>query len=89
MKKPKHTGPPLSIIPVPECSPFAMVNGQWFLAMVQVAGRYQLGNWEKPYSLFDLDIDPLETTNMIDKYPEVAERLTTEVNRIRNNGSSK
>ncbi len=43
----------------------------------------------KPYFLFDLENDPSETTNVIEKYPEVAQRLEAKLDEIRENGRSR
>ncbi len=43
----------------------------------------------KPYFLFDLKNDPSETTNVIEKYPEVARRLEAKLEAIRKSGRSR
>lgn len=43
----------------------------------------------KPYFLFDLENDPSETTNVIEKYPEVAQRLEAKLGAIRKSGRSR
>jgi arylsulfatase A len=45
--------------------------------------------FSKPYFLFDLETDPSETTNVIETYPEVAERLEAKLETIRNSGRSR
>ena len=45
--------------------------------------------FEKPYFLFDLERDPSETTNVIEKYPEVAKRLTEQLEAIRQSAGSR
>jgi len=71
---------------------FAIRDGKWAMVFGNGSGGREVPigkNWEKPYSLFNLDIDPMETTNVIDEHPEVAERLTSQMDRILNNDSSK
>jgi hypothetical protein len=42
--------------------------------------------FEKPYFLFDLETDPSETTNLIERHPEIAEQLTEKFEAIRQGG---
>ena len=45
--------------------------------------------FKKPYTLFDLENDPAETTNVIEQHPEVAQRLTEKLETIRQSGRSR
>ena len=44
--------------------------------------------FEEPYFLFDLERDPSEKENLIDRYPEVAKQLTDKLNTIMSSGRS-
>ena len=60
-------------------------DGKWKLhvphqyrSLVKVGNDGQPGTYEQKLiglSLFDMENDPLETTNVIDKYPEIVSRL--------------
>ena len=45
--------------------------------------------FEQPYFLFDLESDPSETINVLDKHPEIAERLTEKLHTIMQSGRSR
>ena len=67
---------------------FAIREGKWKMVFANGSGGREvpIGTpWEKPYSLFNLEIDPSETTNLIDKYPQVAKRLAEKMDIIKNN----
>lgn len=57
---------------------FAIRDGQWKLILSNGSGGRAQPKGKPgggPYQLFDILADPSETTNLICKYPEVAERL--------------
>jgi arylsulfatase A-like enzyme len=59
---------------------FAIRDGKWKLVLGSGSGGRQDPRgkrWEQPYHLFDLDADLGETTNLIDRYPEQAQRMET------------
>ena len=45
--------------------------------------------FEKPFFLFDLENDPAETTNVIERFPDIAERLWRRLEAIRTSGRSR
>ncbi|MEX2567578.1 MAG: arylsulfatase [Cyclobacteriaceae bacterium] len=71
---------------------FAIREGKWKMIFGNGSGGRQIPEgqpWEKPYHLFNLEIDPSETTNVIDQYPEVAKYLSERLDKIRMGKSSK
>ena len=71
---------------------FSLREGKWKMVFGNGSGGREkpAGKpFEKPYFLFDLENDPSETTNLIDKYPEIATRLEGQLNTIMNNGRSR
>jgi arylsulfatase A-like enzyme len=71
---------------------FAIRENNWKMVFSNGSGGREvpIGTpFEEPYSLFNLEFDPSETTNVIDQYPDVAKRLTEELNAIRNNHGGK
>ena len=71
---------------------FSLRDGKWKMVFGNGSGGREkpVGKaFEKPYFLFDLERDPTETTNLIDKYPQVAKRLQEQLNTIMNNGRSR
>jgi arylsulfatase A-like enzyme len=71
---------------------FAIRDDKWKMVFGNGSGGREVPvgkPWEKPYTLFNLEIDPYETTNLIDQNPTIAKRLTDEMNRIRNGHGSK
>lgn len=71
---------------------FAIRFAQWKL----VAGKGSGGRgwpkskpFDKPYQLYDLATDPSETTNLIEKNPEIAAALEAELIKIRESGRSR
>ena len=72
---------------------FAMREGKWKLILSTGSGGRQKPKgtkFEKPYQLYDLEKDPGETTNLIDKHPEVADRIEKAFEKIaRNHKTSK
>lgn len=71
---------------------FAIREDKWKMVFGNGSGGREVPigkNWEKPYSLFNLEIDPLETTNLINEYPDIAKRLNEKMDKIRDNQSSK
>lgn len=70
---------------------FAIRDGNWKLVLGNGSGGRQAPKgkpFEKPYHLFDLSKDIGETTNLIEKHPEVATRLEAELEKIRESGRS-
>jgi len=71
---------------------FAIRDGRWKLVAGNGSGGREkpVGEpFKKPYALFDLSEDPAEQNNVIDKVPEVAERLEAELESIREAGRSR
>ena len=71
---------------------FSLREGRWKMVFGSGSGGRQkpVGKpFEKPYSLFDLEADPSETTDVIERFPEVAERLTGKLETIRQEGRSR
>lgn len=71
---------------------FAIREGKWKMIFSNGSGGREvpIGKpWQQPYSLFNLEIDPSETTNVIDDYPGIAASLTEKMDEIRNSQSSK
>jgi len=66
---------------------FAIREGNWKMIFGNGSGGREIPigeNWEKPYLLFNLETDPSETTNLVETYPDVAKRLSGEMDRIKN-----
>ncbi|MBN1844422.1 MAG: sulfatase-like hydrolase/transferase [Sedimentisphaerales bacterium] len=71
---------------------FSLRDGKWKMVFGNGSGGREqpVGKpFQKPYFLFDLERDPAETTNVIEKYPDVAERLEKQLERIRNHPASR
>ncbi|HYW81309.1 MAG TPA: arylsulfatase [Thermoguttaceae bacterium] len=71
---------------------FAIRNGQWKLVLGNGSGGRQSPRgrpFERPYHLFDLSKDRSETTNLIEKHPDVAEQLETTCEEIRSGGAGR
>jgi len=71
---------------------FALRQGKWKMVFGNGSGGRESPRgkpFEKPYFLFDMEEDPSETTNVIDEYPQVAQRLTESLERIRTTGRSR
>ncbi|MAG93770.1 MAG: Cerebroside-sulfatase [Planctomycetaceae bacterium] len=57
---------------------FAIRDGKWKLVLGSGSGgreRPAGKRFERPYHLFDLDVDPRETTNLVETHPQIARRL--------------
>ncbi len=70
---------------------FAIRDGKWKL----IAGNGSGGRanpkgspFQRPYQLYDLSSDIGETTNLVDKHPEVVKRLEQQLEAIRESGTS-
>ena len=70
---------------------FAIRDGNWKL----IAGNGSGGRakpkgtpFERPYQLYDLASDISESTNLIDKHPQLAKRLEQQLESIRQSGTS-
>ncbi|NCF89147.1 MAG: Cerebroside-sulfatase, partial [Verrucomicrobiaceae bacterium] len=71
---------------------FAIREGKWKLVLGNGSGGRETPKgkpFEKPYSLWDLEGDASEATNVIEKYPDVAKRLEEACLKIRNGGRSR
>lgn len=70
---------------------FSLRDGKWKMVFGSGSGGREKPTgkaFEKPYFLFDLESDPSETTNLVDKYPKIAKRLEHRLETImRNSGS--
>ena len=71
---------------------FSLRDGKWKMVFGSGSGGRQQPRgkpFEKPYFLFDLEKDPSETTNVIEEYPQVAQRLTERLETLRSSGRSR
>ena len=71
---------------------FAIRDGKWKLVLGNGSGGRQQPRgkaFKKPYQLFDISTDPSEKTNVIDEYPDVAQKLELACHRIIDNESSR
>jgi arylsulfatase A-like enzyme len=71
---------------------FAIRKDKWKMVFGNGSGGRQVPtgkSWEKPYFLFNLEVDPSETTNIIDQYPGIAKKLSDNMDVIRKGKSSK
>ena len=71
---------------------FAIREGKWKLVLGNGSGGRETPKgkpFEKPYCLWDLEADPSEATNVIEKYPDVAKRLEEACLKIRDGGRSR
>ncbi len=70
---------------------FAIREGKWKLILSSGSGGRQkpVGKpGSKPYQLYDMEKDPNETTNVVEKFPEVAQRLESLLKRFQKEGRS-
>ena len=71
---------------------FAIRDGKWKLILGNGSGgRAQPRGkpFEKPYQLYNLSTDIAEAADLIDERPEIAERLTQQLQTIRDSGRSR
>jgi arylsulfatase A-like enzyme len=71
---------------------FSLRDGKWKMVFGNGSGGREkpAGKpFEKPYFLFDLENDPSETTNIIDRFPEIARRMTEKLEKIMENPGSR
>lgn len=71
---------------------FAIRDGKWKLIFSTGSGGRQRPKgapFGKPYRLFDLAADPSEATDVARKHPDVVERLTRALEKIRTGGRSR
>jgi arylsulfatase A-like enzyme len=71
---------------------FSLRDGKWKMVFGSGSGGREkpVGKpFEQPYFLFDLESDPSETLNVIDKHPEIAQRLTEKLQTIMHSGRSR
>lgn len=71
---------------------FAIRKDKWKMVFGNGSGGRQVPTgkpWEEPYSLFNIEIDPSETTNLFNEYPDIAKSLTDNMNKIRYEKHSK
>jgi alpha-L-fucosidase 2 len=68
---------------------FALRDGPWKMVFGSGSGGREQPRgkpFERPYMLFNLDTDPGETDNCIDRHPEIAARLEAALERVRRQG---
>jgi arylsulfatase A-like enzyme len=68
---------------------FAIRDGKWkYIATSGSGGRGfpQSQAEEQPGQLYNLHEDPVESVNLMDRFPEVAKRLEAELHRIQAGG---
>jgi arylsulfatase A-like enzyme len=71
---------------------FALRDGPWKMIFGNGSGGREkpAGKpFEKPYTLFNLESDPSETSNVIEQHPRIAARLTQQLEVIRTSHSSR
>lgn len=71
---------------------FAIRDGKWKLVAGNGSGGREAPRgkpFTKPFQLFDLSADIGETNNVAEQYPEVVERLTDQLEKIREAGRSR
>ena len=71
---------------------FAIRDGKWKLVAGNGSGGRQSPKgkpFARPYQLFDLGVDPGETTNVIQQHKDIADWLETTLEKIRNSGRSR
>ena len=71
---------------------FAIRDGGWKLIAGNGSGGRQAPKgkpFARPYELYNISTDIGETKNVIDEHPEIAKRLETKLEDIRNNGRSR
>ena len=71
---------------------FAIREGKWKLIAGNGSGGREKPSgkaFAKPYQLYDLDADPGETTNLIDKHPERAAAMEAALTKLRESGRSR
>ena len=71
---------------------FAIREGKWKLILGSGSGGRGVPKGkidERPFQLYDMVADRSETTNLIDKHPEVAQRLEKEMARLMEAGRSR
>ena len=73
---------------------FAIRDGKWKLCLCPGSGGWSTPRRGKEAAnaprtqLFDLDADPLESNNLVNQHPEIAERLTKQMQAFVDNGRS-
>ena len=71
---------------------FAIRQGPWKLILGSGSGGRGIPKskpGDKPYQLYDMDEDISETTNLVEKHPEIADRLTQLMQQYRESGRSR
>lgn len=71
---------------------FALREGPWKMVFGNGSGgreRPRGKPFERPYSLFDIEMDPAETTNIVERHPKLAERLETRLKVMMDSGTSR
>lgn len=82
--KPAKTRPP--VVHHSAAGMFAIRDGDWKLVLGNGSGGREPPRgkpFAKPYQLFNLADDPRERENVIERHPEIAERLESALERIR------
>ena len=71
---------------------FFLRDGKWKMVFSNGSGGREkpVGKpFQKPYSLFNLENDPSERTNLIDVHPDIAEQLEKKLAQIRQHRASR
>ena len=71
---------------------FALRDGPWKMVFGNGSGgreRPAGKPFQEPHTLFNLDEDPSESSNVIDQQPDVAARLTRQLETIRSSSSGR
>lgn len=71
---------------------FAIRKGRWKLIAGNGSGGRQQPKgkpFDRPYQLYDMEADPSESTDLIEKHPEIAANLEAALQRINQSGRSR
>ncbi len=71
---------------------FSLRDGRWKMVFGSGSGGREKPPgkpFEKPYFLFDLEKDPSESVNLIERHPDITELLTAKLERIMTSGRSR
>ncbi|WP_158093906.1 sulfatase family protein [Algoriphagus ratkowskyi] len=73
---------------------FAIRDGKWKLNMLRGSGGslqpvfVETKSGDPIYELYNMEVDPEETRNLFDQYPEIVKQLTAKITEIISNGRS-